>query len=170
MSILLRVLLFAIFLGTGCLAQTGTVTFYSPGISLKSEAAGMLPTKSQQPFDGRLLEGTQEIVQFRHGRFAVFHLNPGTHSFNLRGPEGSDSGPLIIDAESGGHHCIRLFSKMMNLAGFYVEKNQIEEVPCQQTQREAAHLKPIESKRVSTAVRSELDPATTFPLDSLTQH
>ncbi len=59
---------------------------------------------------------------------------------------------------------------MMNLGGFYVEKNQIEEVPCRQAQREAAHLKPIESKRVSTAVRSELDPATTFPHDSLTQH
>lgn len=170
MSILLRVSLFAIFLGTDCLAQTGTVTFYSPGISLKSEAEGMLPTKSQQPFDGRLLEGTQKIVQFRHGRFAVFHLNPGTHSFNLRGPEGSDAGPLVIDVENGGQHCIRLFSKMMNLGGFYVEKNQIEEVPCPQAQREAAHLKPIESKRVSTEARSELDPATTFPHDSLTQH
>ena len=169
MSIFIRVALFAILFETSCLAQKGAVTFYSPGISLKSEAAGMLP-KSQQPFDGRLFDGTQELAQFRHGRFAVFHLDPGAHSFNLRGPEGSDAGPLVINVENGGHYCVRLSARMTNLAGFYLEKNQIEVVPCQQAQREAAHLKAIETKRVSPAVRGDLDQATSFPHDSSTQH
>ena len=48
--------------------------------------------------------------------------------------------------------------------------SQIEEVPCQQAQREAAHMKPIEIKRVDPSVRIELDPVTTFPSESLSQH
>jgi hypothetical protein len=48
--------------------------------------------------------------------------------------------------------------------------SQIEEVPCQQAQRDAAHLKPIEIKQVDPAVRAELDPGTTFRGESQPQH
>jgi hypothetical protein len=167
MRALLRVALTASLFGTSCLAQTGTgtVAFYSQGLSWKSEAASTLPY-SHQPFDGRLFDGTQELAAFRHGRFAVFHVDSGSHSFILRGPEGADSDPFAINIEDGSRRCIRLFSKMSNLAGIYLEKNYIEEVPCQQAQREAAHLKPIEAKRVPAPARTRLDPATSFPNES----
>jgi hypothetical protein len=51
MNTLLRVALIAALSATCCLAQTGTVAFFTPGISAKSEAAVFLP-KSQQPFTG----------------------------------------------------------------------------------------------------------------------
>lgn len=163
-----RVALCTILLGTSCLAQTGIVTFYSPGISFKGEASVMFP-RSRQPFDGRLFDGTQELAQFRHGRFATFHFNPGIHSFTLRGPEGADTGPLLINVEDGGHYCVRLYARMTNLGVYSREENQIEVVPCQQAQREAEHLRAIEPKRVSPTVRGDLDPATSFPRDSSAQ-
>jgi hypothetical protein len=164
MKTLLCVALIATLFVPSVLAQTGTVTFYSARISLKSEAAMMLP-RSQQPFNGRLFDGTQELGQFRPGRFAIFHLDPGAHSFNVRGPEGSDNGPLVINVKDGGNYCIRLYAKMTNVGVYSREENQIEEVPCRQAQSEAEHLKAIEIKRVSPAVRSVLDPATSFPID-----
>jgi hypothetical protein len=91
MKILLRVALIATLSVASCLAQTGTVTFYSPGASLKSEAAVFLP-KSQQPFGGLqggwLFDGPQRLARVRMGRFVTFHLNPGEHSFTDAGPTG----------------------------------------------------------------------------------
>ena len=55
---------------------------------------------------------------------------------------------------------------MVNLDLYSQWQNQIEEIPCQQAKREAAHLKPIETKRVDPAVRTQFDTATTFPDDS----
>ena len=173
MTPLLRFALIAVLSATSCLAKTGTVIFYSRGLSAKNSVTAFFP-KSEQPFGGMqggwVLDGTQRLARLRTGRFAIFHLNPGEHSFTDEGPTGTSKKPLVINVREGGHYCVRLSAKMMNL-GVYVQwENQIEEVPCQRAQREAAHLKPIEIKRVEPATRAELDPATTFPGEKQAQH
>jgi len=77
----------------------------------------------------------------------------------------------VINVEVGDHYCVRLFAEFTNFEVIpYGRLNsKIEEVPCQQAQREAMHLKPIDSKRIDPAVRAEVDPATTFPSDSQPQ-
>ena len=151
---------------TCCLAQTGTVTFYSRSITAKSGAAVFLP-RSEQPFGGLqggwVLDGPQRLARVRTGRFVTFHLSPGEHSFTDSGPTGASKKPLVIDVKDGAQYCVRLFAKMINLEVYGQWDNQIEEVPCQQAQRESAHLKPIEIKRVDPAVRAELDSQTAFP-------
>lgn len=172
MTTVQRVALLATLSATCCLAQTGTVTFYTPGNSAKSETASLLP-KSQQPFTGWLFDGPQRLAHVRAGRFMMFHLSPGSHSFTVpwhSNRPGKDQ--LVINVEGGGRYCVRLYTKMTNyeVIPFAWLNSQIEEVPCEQAQREAAHLKPIESKRVDPAVRAELDPAVTFPGDGQSQH
>jgi hypothetical protein len=171
----LRVVLIAALSATCCVAQTGTVTFYSQGISMKSEAAVFLP-KSEQPFGGLqggwLLDGPQRPVRIRVGRFVTFHLNSGEHSFTAVGPTGPSKKPLVIDVQGGGQYCycVRLFAKMINVGVYARWGNEIEEVPCQRAQREAAHLKPVDIKHVDPAVRAELDPAKKFSVEVPSQH
>jgi hypothetical protein len=166
MKTLLRFVLILAFSVPCCVAQTGTVTFYSRGITTKSEAAVFLP-KSEQPFGGMrggwVYDGPQRLARVRTGRFVTFHFPVGEHSFTDAGPTGTSKNPLVISVKDGGQYCVRLFAKMINLEVYGQWENKIEEVPCQQAQREAAHLKPIESKRVDPAVFAELDSQTTFP-------
>ncbi|MGB6975550.1 MAG: hypothetical protein WBD67_12785 [Terracidiphilus sp.] len=173
MTSLLRFALIAILSATSCLAQTGTVTFYSQGLSAKNAATAFLP-KSEKPFGGMqggwLFDGTQRLARIRAGRFVIFHLNPGEHSFTDVGPTGPSKKSLVINVREGGHYCVRLFAKMMNLWVYAQWENRIEEVPCERAQREAAHLKPIEIKRVDPAARAEFDPATVFPNKRQVQH
>lgn len=77
----------------------------------------------------------------------------------------------MINVKGGGQYCVRLYAKMTNLEVFPFQwlNSQIEELPCQQAQRDAAHMKPIDIKRVDPAVRAELDPTTTFPSDTQLQ-
>ena len=172
MKTLLRVALIAMLSISSCLAQTGTVTFYTPGNSVKSVSAGLLP-RSQQPFTGWLFDGTQRLAHVSPGRFMTFHLDPGAHTFTVpwhSTKPGKDQ--LLINVKGGGQYCVRLYAIMTNFELIPLERlnSQIEEVPCQQAQREAAHMKPIEIKRVDPSVRIELDPVTTFPSESLSQH
>jgi len=172
MTTALRLALIAMMLSLiPCFAQTGTVTFYTPGNSAKSVAAGLLP-RSQQPFTGWLFDGQQRLAHVRPNRFMTFHLRPGEHVITIPwhstrpGKE-----PFVINIESGGHYCFRLHAKMTNFEVIPIAwlNSQIEEVPCQQAQREAAHMKAIDIKRVDPAVRTELDPTTNFPSDGLSQ-
>ena len=172
MKTVLRIALIAILSVACCRAQTGTVTFYSSGISAKNVAAAVFLHKGEQPFGGlqggSLFDGPQLLARVRMGRFVTFHFNPGEHSFTDEGPTGPSKKPLVINVKEGGQYCVRLFAKMM-----YAQwENQIEEVPCQQAEREAAHahLQPIEIKWVDPAVRAELDPATKFPSGGQSQH
>lgn len=169
---LLRASLIATLSATCCLAQAGMVTFYTPSNSVKSATAGVLP-RSQQPFTGWLFDGSQRLAHVRAGRFMTFRLNPGAHSFTVpyhSNRPGKDS--LVVNVASDGQYCVRLYAKMTNLEVFPLQflNSQIEEVSCQQAHREAAHLKPLEIKRVDPAVRTELDPATTFPGENKSQH
>ena len=172
MTALLRIALIAALSVTPCLAQTGTLTFYTPGNSVKSAAAGVLP-RSQQPFTGWLFDGSQPLAHVRPGRFMTFHLKPGAHSFTVpwhSTQPGKE--PLVINVEGGVQRCIRLSAKMTNLevAPFQWLNSEIKDVPCQRAQSEAAHMKPIDIKRVDPAVRAELDPAKTFPGGSQPQN
>ena len=173
MTLGLRIALIAALSVTYCLAQTGTVTFYSRSISAKNVATEFLP-ESEQPFGGLqggwLLDGPQRLARVRMGRFITFHLSAGEHSFTDVGPTGPSKEPLVINVKDGGQYCVRLFAKMFPLGGDGGWDNKIEEVPCQRAQREAAHLKPVEVKQVDPAVRTELDPRTTFPSASRPQH
>lgn len=167
MKTLVRFVLIAALSAPCCLAQTGSVTFYSRSITAKTEVAVFLP-KSEPPFGGLqggwVLDGPQRLARVRTGRFATFHLTPGEHSFTDEGPTGASKKPLVINIKDGGQYCVRLFAKMINIAGVYAQwENQIEEVPCQQAQREAAHLKPLDLKRVDPAVRPQFDSQKTFP-------
>ena len=173
MTSFLRAALLAALSATCCPAQTATVTFYSANISIKSEAKAFLP-KSQQPFGGLqgdwLYDGQQRLARIRVGRYVTFRLGAGAHSFTDDGPPEPSQKPLIIDVKDGGQYCVRLFARMINLGVISQWKNQIEEVPCQQAAKEAAHLKPIEIKRVEPAFRAQYDPATTFPCSHQPQH
>jgi hypothetical protein len=164
-----RFALIAALTATGCLAQTGAVTFYSGGITAKTEAEVFLPV-SRPPFSGWLLDGPQRLANIRHGRFATFHFNPGEHSFTVLGPSEPGKDPLVINVKEGGQTCVRLSARMIYLGVYARWDNRIEEVPCQRARREAAHLKPLEIKRVDPASRAELDSATTFPGESQSQH
>ncbi len=99
----------------------------------------------------------------------TFNLNPGVHSFTVpwhsSGP-GKDT--LMINVESGSQHCVRLYARMTNfeLIPYARLNSQMEETSCQQVQREAEHMKPIEIKRVDPAARAEFNPTTVFPSGS----
>jgi len=159
--------LLASLLSAPCVAQTGTVTFYTPGNSAKSTAAGLLP-KSRQPFNGWLFDGPQRLARVQPGRFITFHLSPGTHSFTVPWhSKHPGKEPLVLTIESGHHYCVRLYARMTNyeVIPLGYANSQIEEVPCEQATGEAAHLRPINPNRVDSSVRSALDPATTFVVE-----
>ncbi len=172
MNTVLRVALIVTLSATSCLAQTGSVTFYTPGNSAKNVATSLLP-RSQQPFTGWLFDGPQRLAHVSPGRFMTFHLNPGAHSISVpwrSSRPGKE--PLVINVKGGSQYCVRLYAVMTNFEVIPYERlnSQIEEVPCQEAWREAAQMKPIEIKRVDPAARAELDPTTTFPSESQPQH
>ena len=169
MNTLLSIILIAALYGSSCLAQAATVTFYSPSMSAKREAAVFLP-KSRQPFGGWLFEGPQRLAHFQHGRFATFHLNQGLHSFTVLGPTGASKEPLVLDLKDGGEYCVQLFAKMINAGVYNRWDNQMEELPCRQAQREAAHLRPIDGKQVDPAATGSLDSTKIFPSEGRSQH
>lgn len=167
MKILRRLPLIAALSVVPCFAQTGTVTFYSQRISLKSEGAVFLP-KSEQPFGGLqggwVLDGSQRLARVRVGRFVTFRFDAGQHTFTDAGPTGTSKTPVVLEVKDGGEYCVRLYAKVVN-AGVYAKwENQMEEVPCRLARREGAHLKPVEVKRVDPAVLGELDPGSSFPV------
>jgi hypothetical protein len=165
MNAIFRFALIVSLSAASCVAQTGSVTFYSQRLTPKSEATMFLP-KSQQPFEGWLFDGPQRLARLNHGRLATFKLKPGIHSFTVTGPTGPGKRPLVINVEDGGQYCVRLFAKVINVGVYGRWENQIKGVPCHGAQGEAAHLKPVEMKRVDPATRAEFDPATTFQAES----
>ncbi|HTZ56946.1 MAG TPA: hypothetical protein VMB49_02565 [Acidobacteriaceae bacterium] len=172
MKTLVRVALIATLSVVFCLAQTGSVTFYTPANSVKSGVAGLVP-KSQQPFTGWLFDGTQRLGHISPGRFMTLHFDPGAHSFTVA-YHSSRAGkePLVINVENARQYCVRLYAVMTNFELIPYERlnSQIEEIPCQQAKREAVGMKAIDIKRVDPAVRGEIDPTATFPSESQSQH
>jgi hypothetical protein len=173
MKTLLRFVLIAILFAPYCRAQAGTVTFYSRSITAKSEAELIIPM-SKQPFGGLqgewVLDGEQQLARVRAGRFVTFHLTPGEHTFTDSGLTGDYEMPLVMNVKAGGQYCVRLFATLIYVGFVSLWQNRLVEVPCEQAQREAAHLKPIDIKQVDPAVRAEFEPQKKFPGEIPSQH
>ncbi len=152
--------------------QTGTVTFYTPGNSVKSVSAGLLP-RSQQPFTGWLFDGTQRLAHVSPGRFMTFHLDPGAHTFTVpwhSTKPGKDQ--LLINVKGGGQV---LRPALRNHDQLRIDSLGTAQQPDRRSSMSAsaARSRPHEAhrnKRVDPSVRIELDPVTTFPSESLSQH
>jgi hypothetical protein len=150
-----------------CVAQTGSVTFYSNALTAKETVKLTLVPVGEQPFSGWLFDGPQRLAHARPGRFITFRLAPGTHSFTVPW-KGSGPGktPLVFNVAEGAHYCVRLSAKYVNgsvLLPVGWANSRIEQVPCQQAFQEAGTSKPLERKRVDAGALGELDPSPTFP-------
>ncbi|HEY1499795.1 MAG TPA: hypothetical protein VGF88_09475 [Acidobacteriaceae bacterium] len=154
----LRIAFVTVFLVSPCIAQTGTVTFYSYGVSVKNEKAGMMPTV--RPFSGWLFDGQQRLAHAQDDHFVTFRLPAGQHSFtaaldsNKPGTE-----PVVVDVKDGVHSCFHLYSKVeLNDALLYVGlAGRVEPVPCGDAAEGVGKLKPLEAKRINPAVLAEVD-------------
>jgi hypothetical protein len=153
-----------------CLAQTGTVTFYSIGLSAKQQLKSTIVPVGTAPFTGWLFDGNQRMAHAQRESFMTFHLAAGEHQFTVP-YDSKDPGKtaLHLKVEDGSHYCIRLSAKYKSgspLLPIAFLDSQIEQVPCQQALKEAGGYKPIDVKRVESAVRTELDSSPSFPKDN----
>ena len=107
-------LLFVAALTFRCVAQTGTVTFYSYASTAKQQAeAVVVPAGVTLTFPGWLYDGNKKMAHSSRGRFMTFRVPAGQHdfqiSFNSKKP-GKTSLHLIV--EGGKHYCVRLSMKI----------------------------------------------------------
>lgn len=149
-----------------CFAQTGTVTFYSIRLSAKQEVKAAVVPVGTVPFTGWIFDGNQRLAHAQGGRFMSFHLAAGEHLFTV--PYHSNhpgKTTLHLKIEANDHYCVRLSAKYISgsllVPVAYVD-SQIEEVSCQQALKEAGNFKPIDTKRIDPAVRTELESSTSF--------
>jgi hypothetical protein len=150
-----------------CIAQTGTVTFYSSKPSAKD---AVVPVGTVG-FTGWLFDGDQRLAHAQMGRFMSFHLAAGEHQFTVpyHSNHPGKKSVLNLKVKSDGHYCVRLFAKYVSasllLPISYVD-SQIEQISCQQAIQEAGSNRPIDPKRVDPAVQIELDNSPSFPKDN----
>jgi hypothetical protein len=147
-------------------AGTGTVTFYSIGLSAKEQLKVAVVPTGIVPFVGWLFDGDQIMAHTQRGRFITFHLAAGEHKFTAE-YDSSVPGktPLHLTVEGGGHYCVRLSARYRSgsiLVPIATVHSQIEQVSCQQAVTEAGHNKRIDLKRVEPAVRAEVDNSASF--------
>jgi hypothetical protein len=158
-SRLLTVAFFAVAMP--CIAQTGTVTFYSIGLSAKQEVKADVIPVGTVSFTGWLFDGDQRLAHFQAGRVVSFRLAAGEHQFTAP-YHSSHPGKtaLHLAVESDGHYCVRLYAKYLSasvLAPVAYVDSQIDQVSCQQAVKEAESYKPIDLKRVDPAVRTKVE-------------
>lgn len=154
-----------------CFAQTGTVTFYSLGLSPMQQLKDTVVPVGTAPFTGWLFDGDQKMVHVQGGRFISFELALGIHKFTV--PYDS-SAPgktaLNLTVEAAGHYCVRLSAKYVSgsllVPAVYFVDSRIEQVSCQQAVKEAGLYKPIKVKRVDPTVRGKLQSSVSFPRDN----
>ena len=68
---------------TSCIAQTGTVTFYSIGMSANEVVKDAVVPVGTAPFTGWLFDGNKRLAHFQRGRFVSFRLAEGEHQFTV---------------------------------------------------------------------------------------
>ncbi|HEX4308431.1 MAG TPA: hypothetical protein VHZ25_00315 [Acidobacteriaceae bacterium] len=154
----LRIVLVSAFLISPCFAQTGTVTFYSYGASVKTEKAGTMPTV--RPFTGWLFDGQQRLARAQDGHFVTFHLAAGQHSFSAAlDSDKPGKEPVVVTVRDGQHSCFHLYSKVeLNDALLYVGlAGKVEPVRCGDAAEGVGKSKPLEAKRIDPAVLAEVD-------------
>ena len=153
-----------------CLAETGTVTFYSIGLQAKQQLKDAVVPVGVAPFTGWLFDGNQKMAHAQRERFMIFHLAAGEHRFTVPyDSKGPGKTALHLEVEGGGHYCIRLSAKYKSgslLLPVSFLNSQIEQVACQQALKEAGSYKSIDVKRVDPAVQTELESSPNFPKDN----
>lgn len=150
-----------------CVAQTGTVTFYSYAPSVKQQFKAIATRHSTGAFTGWLYDGEKRMARASRGRFMTFQLPSGGHEFSIsyKSSRPSDT-HLHLEIESGGSYCIRLSAKFIALdpgAVVGVVKGKIDQIPCSQALQEAGDYKRIDLKRVDSAFLANLGVSLTFP-------
>jgi hypothetical protein len=156
-----------ITISLSCCAQTGTVTFYSIQPSLGHQLADEVIPSGKAPFVGLLYDGNQRLAHATGGRFMTFLFPVGDHQFSASYRHLSPGDPSAhLNIEAGGLYCVRLSatyksgSIVLPLAVFH---GVIEQVPCDKASKEAGTYKPLQLKRIDSAVRTELVSSQAFP-------
>jgi hypothetical protein len=155
---------------TPCFAQTGTVTFYSIGLSVKEAVKDSVIPVGTVPFTGWLFDGDQRLAHVQGGHLMSFRVTAGEHQFTVPYHSNRHGKTVLhLKVESGGNYCVRLYAKYVSATALvpvmYVD-SQIEQVSCQQASTEAGSYKPIDIKQVDPAVRAELENSPSFPKDN----
>jgi hypothetical protein len=162
-----RLLLLAMaVLTSSCIAQTGTVTFYSVGTTMRGGVAIAVVPAGKEPFTGWLFDGKQRLAHAQSGHFMTFDLPAGPHSFSATYK--SDLPGLTVlqlNVERNQHYCFRLSANYVNYIVLPIQHvdSRIDQVTCQQAFQEAGTSKPLSSKRVDATARGNFDGSATFP-------
>jgi hypothetical protein len=158
----LRLALVSAFLVSPCFGQTGTVTFYLYGNTVKSEMAGT-PAYSVRPFTGWLFDGPQRLVHARDGRYVTFRFAAGPHSFTAPlESEKPGNVAFLVNVEDGKHYCFHLYSKVTTNNALLSAQldGKIEQVSCSDPAEGVGKLKPLETKQIDPAVVGAVDAST----------
>lgn len=151
-----------------CAAQTGTVTFYSIGLSAKEQVKAAVVPVGIVPFTGWLFDGNQKMVHAQRERFVVFHTRAGEHQFAVSYDSKSPGKTVLhLKVDAGSHYCVRLSAKYKSGAPLIpvvaLVNGQIEQVSCQEALNEAGSYKPTDVDRVDSAVQTQLESSPSFP-------
>ncbi|MGC2621293.1 MAG: hypothetical protein WA414_19775 [Acidobacteriaceae bacterium] len=165
---LFRVGFLLAMIATPCLAQTGSVTFYSEEMTAKDTLKATVMPAGIVPFFGWIYDGPQRLAREDAGRFVTFRLPVGLHTFSATtSRKHPGKATIALNLQTGEHACLRLRMSYVNPAPVVLPvawvTSKIEEVPCDQATKEAAKTKPLESKRVDAPVRAEVDASPAFP-------
>jgi hypothetical protein len=152
---------------TPCFAQTGTVIFYSIGLSFKEQLKDSIVPVGTVPFTGWLFDGDQRLAHAQGERVMSFRVTSGEHQFTVPYHSNRPGKTVLhLKVEPEGNYCVRLYAKYVSATALvpvmYVD-SQIEQVSCQQASKEAGSYKSIDVKRVDPAVRTELESSPSFP-------
>jgi hypothetical protein len=154
-----------------CLAQagTGSVTFYSIGLSARDELRDAVVPVGAFSFTGWLFDGDHRMAHAQPGRFLTFHLPAGVHKFTVpyrsKAPRKT---ALQLTVEDGGHYYVRLDAKYINgviLPIMFLDSG-IQEVSSDQALQQAGKYKRIDLKRIDPSVRAELDASPSLPIEN----
>jgi hypothetical protein len=165
---LFRVGILLAMMATPCVAQTGSVTFYSEVMSAKEGLKAYVMPTGTVPFFGWIYDGQQRLAREDAGRFVTFRLPVGLHTFSAgMSRHHPCKATIALNLQPGEHACVRLRMSYVTPAPVVLPvswtTSKIDEVPCDQALREAAKTKPLESKRVDAPVRAEVDATAAFP-------
>lgn len=163
-----RFLILALALNSTCPAQTGKVTFYCDGDTVKDSLKRGVEPVGRGPFPGWLYDGNERLAHFEAGRFITLRIEPGPHLFSASGSSKNPASrvlPLVIT--SGSNYCVRLSAQYENwiVLPLYSYQGRIEQVACDQAIKQAGKTKPLKRGRIDKAAQDKLDPVQEFPKD-----
>lgn len=136
------------------------VTFYSTGSFWKSAAPGY----KYGAFAGLIFDGSQQLAHIRPGRFVTFSLPPGPHVFTT-------NFWVFATPKGGAHLDLNLVANHHYFLGTYFETTPllvisspaIEEVECQDAQKNATKAEPLARNHIKENVRYTTVAESSFP-------